>query len=197
MVDEKDKENEPKKEEAKAPAEEVKADSAVETKVSSEEKGEEKATEKKAEGGEKAKEAKEADSEEEKSAGKPEPKPRTRKGKKNIPNGVVYINATFNNTLITIADTNGNVIAWSSAGSKGFKGSRKNTPFAAQVASEDACRKAMEHGLRSVSIEVRGPGAGRESAIRAVSSCGILITMMKDTTPVPHNGCRPPKRRRV
>lgn len=120
-----------------------------------------------------------------------------RKGKKNVPTGIVYINATFNNTLISITDPNGNVIAWSSAGSKGFRGSRKNTPFAAQVAAEDAVRKALEHGLRMAAVEVRGPGGGRESAMRAVYSAGIRVTQLKDTTPIPHNGCRPPKRRRV
>ena len=122
---------------------------------------------------------------------------RRRKGKKNVPNGIVYISSTFNNTLITVADTNGNTISWSSAGSKGFRGSRKNTPFAAQVAAEDAVRKAMDHGMRNVSVEVRGPGAGRESALRAVASCGLRVNQIKDTTPIPHNGCRPPKRRRV
>lgn len=122
---------------------------------------------------------------------------RKKKGKKNIANGIVYITATFNNTIISVADGNGNVISWSSAGAKGFKGSRKNTPFAAQVAAEDAVRKAMEHGLRTVSVEVKGPGAGRESALRAIQSAGIRVSQIKDTTPIPHNGCRPPKRRRV
>lgn len=120
-----------------------------------------------------------------------------KKGKKNVPNGIVYILSTFNNTLISITDPNGNVVAWSSAGSKGFRGSRKNTPFAAQVAAEDAVRKALEHGMRTVAVEVRGPGAGRESAIRGVYSAGLRVTQLKDTTPIPHNGCRPPKRRRV
>ena len=123
--------------------------------------------------------------------------PKRKKGKKNVPAGIVYINATFNNTLISITDPNGNVIAWSSAGSKGFRGSRKNTPFAAQVAAEDAVRKALEHGMRTAAVEVRGPGAGRESAMRAVYTTGIRVTQLKDTTPIPHNGCRPPKRRRV
>lgn len=123
--------------------------------------------------------------------------PKRKKGKKNVPAGIVYINSTFNNTLISITDPNGNVISWSSAGSKGFRGSRKNTPFAAQVAAEDACRKALEHGMRTAAVEVRGPGAGRESAMRAVYTTGIRVTQLKDTTPVPHNGCRPPKRRRV
>lgn len=122
---------------------------------------------------------------------------RKKKGKKNIANGIVYIAATFNNTIVSVADATGNVIAWSSAGAKGFRGSRKNTPFAAQVAAEDAVRKAMEHGLRTVSVEVKGPGTGRESALRAIQSAGIRVSQIKDTTPVPHNGCRPPKRRRV
>jgi small subunit ribosomal protein S11 len=122
---------------------------------------------------------------------------RKRKGKKNVVTGIVYIAATFNNTIISVADANGNVISWSSAGAKGFRGSRKNTPFAAQVAAEDAVRKALDHGLRTVSVEVKGPGAGRESALRAVQSAGIRVTQIKDTTPIPHNGCRPPKRRRV
>lgn len=122
---------------------------------------------------------------------------RRKKGKKNVANGIVYIAATFNNTIVSVADANGNVIAWSSAGAKGFRGSRKNTPFAAQVAAEDAVRKALEHGLRTVAVEVKGPGAGRESALRAVQSAGIRVTQIKDTTPIPHNGCRPPKRRRV
>jgi small subunit ribosomal protein S11 len=122
---------------------------------------------------------------------------RKKKGKKNVANGVVYIAATFNNTIVSVADASGNVIAWSSAGAKGFKGSRKNTPFAAQVAAEDAVRKAMDHGLRTVSVEVKGPGAGRESALRAIQGAGIRVSQIKDTTPIPHNGCRPPKRRRV
>jgi small subunit ribosomal protein S11 len=122
---------------------------------------------------------------------------RKKKGKKNVSNGIVYIAATFNNTIVSVADSTGAVIAWSSAGAKGFRGSRKNTPFAAQVAAEDAVRKAMEHGLRTVSVEVKGPGAGRESALRAIQSAGIRVSQIKDTTPIPHNGCRPPKRRRV
>lgn len=122
---------------------------------------------------------------------------RKKKGKKNVANGIVYIAATFNNTIVSVADASGNVIAWSSAGAKGFRGSRKNTPFAAQVAAEDAVRKALEHGLRTVSVEVKGPGTGRESALRAIQSAGIRVSQIKDTTPVPHNGCRPPKRRRV
>lgn len=120
-----------------------------------------------------------------------------KKVKKNIAVGVVHIQATFNNTLITISDQTGNVISWSSAGARGFKGSRKSTPFAAQVAAGDACAKAMEHGLKSVSVYVKGPGAGRESALRAIGAAGLKVTMIKDVTPIPHNGCRPPKRRRV
>lgn len=120
-----------------------------------------------------------------------------KKGKKSVSNGIVYIAATFNNTIVSVADANGNVISWSSAGAKGFRGSRKNTPFAAQVAAEDAVKKALEHGLRTVSVEVKGPGAGRESALRAIQSAGLRVTQIKDTTPIPHNGCRPPKRRRV
>ncbi len=123
--------------------------------------------------------------------------PKRKKGKKNIPNGTVYVNATFNNTLVMVTDAQGNAISWSSAGSKGFRGSRKNTPFAAQVAAEEAVKKAVEHGLRSVVVEVRGPGAGRESALRAVHGAGVRVTQIRDTTPIPHNGCRPPKRRRV
>lgn len=120
-----------------------------------------------------------------------------KKGKKNISNGIVYITATFNNTIVSVADGNGNVVSWSSSGAKGFRGSRKNTPFAAQVAAEDAVRKAMDHGLRTVAVEVKGPGAGRESALRAIQAAGIRVSQIKDTTPIPHNGCRPPKRRRV
>lgn len=130
-------------------------------------------------------------------AAAPEAAAKKKKGKRSVASGVVYITATFNNTIISVADASGGVISWSSAGAKGFKGSRKNTPFAAQVAAEDAVRKAMEHGLRSVSVEVKGPGAGRESALRAIQAAGIKVSQIKDTTPVPHNGCRPPKRRRV
>ncbi len=123
---------------------------------------------------------------------------RTRKKvKKNIPRGVVHIQSTFNNTIITITDPAGNVIAWSSAGIQGFKGSRKSTPFAAQLAAEDAAKKAMEHGMKNVEVYVKGPGAGRESALRALQATGFNIFMIKDVTPIPHNGCRPPKRRRV
>ena len=117
--------------------------------------------------------------------------------KKNIPTGVAHVNATFNNTIITITDSKGNTIAWSSAGAEGFKGSRKSTPFAAQLAAESAGKKAKENGVKTIEIEVRGPGAGRESALRALQSTGFIITAIKDVTPIPHNGCRPPKRRRV
>lgn len=120
-----------------------------------------------------------------------------KKVRKHIANGTAHIQTTFNNTIITITDTTGNVIAWSSAGSLGFKGSRKGTPFAAQIASETAAKKAMEVGLRQVDVFVKGPGAGRETAIRALQAAGLEITLIKDVTPVPHNGCRPPKRRRV
>lgn len=125
------------------------------------------------------------------------PNIRRRKTKKNVPIGVVHVQASFNNTLITITDTNGEVVSWSSAGSKGFKGSRKSTPFAAQVAAEEAAKKAVDSGMRSVSVLVKGPGSGRESAIRAVASAGLRIGLIRDITPIPHNGCRPPKRRRV
>lgn len=120
-----------------------------------------------------------------------------KKVKRHVANGTAHIQTTFNNTIITITDTTGNVIAWSSAGSLGFKGSRKGTPFAAQIASETAAKKAMEVGLRQVDVYVKGPGAGRETAIRALQAAGLEITLIKDVTPVPHNGCRPPKRRRV
>ncbi len=125
------------------------------------------------------------------------PKKGKKRVKKNIAAGVVHIAATFNNTMITITDVSGNVISWSSAGARGFKGSRKSTPFAAQVAAGDAAAKAMEHGLKSVTVEVSGPGAGRESALRALSAAGLKISLIRDVTPIPHNGCRPPKRRRV
>jgi small subunit ribosomal protein S11 len=120
-----------------------------------------------------------------------------RKNKKNILNGVVHIRSTFNNTLITITDVSGNVISWSSAGARGFKGSRKSTPFAAQVAAGDAAAKAMEHGLKNVQVLVTGPGSGRESALRAIAAAGIKISLIRDVTPIPHNGCRQAKRRRV
>ena len=120
-----------------------------------------------------------------------------RKERKNVSTGVVHINASFNNTIVTVTDQQGNAIAWSSAGGMGFKGSRKSTPYAAQVATEDAGRKALEHGVRTVEVEIKGPGAGRESALRALQSVGFLVTTIRDVTPVPHNGCRAPKRRRV
>lgn len=120
-----------------------------------------------------------------------------RKEKKNIPNGIVHIQSTFNNTIITITDPAGNVVAWSSAGAQGFKGSRKSTPFAAQLASADAVKKAMENGMKNVEVYVKGPGAGRESALRSLQASGFNVVMIKDVTPIPHNGCRPPKRRRV
>src|SRR5438445_5412663 len=120
-----------------------------------------------------------------------------KKTKKNVQTGIVFIQSTFNNTMITITDVSGNVLAWSSAGARGFKGSRKSTPFAAQVAAGDAAAKAMEHGLKTVSVLVKGPGAGRESALRAIAAAGLKVTLIRDITPIPHNGCRPPKRRRV
>ncbi|MGE0254174.1 MAG: 30S ribosomal protein S11 [Alphaproteobacteria bacterium] len=120
-----------------------------------------------------------------------------RRERKNITSGVAHVNATFNNTLITITDAQGNTIAWSSSGSQGFKGSRKSTPYAAQMAAENAGRKAQEHGMRTLAVEVKGPGSGRESALRALQSVGFDITAIRDVTPVPHNGCRPRKRRRV
>lgn len=122
---------------------------------------------------------------------------RVKKGKKNVSTGNVYVLSSFNNTIVTITDSMGNAICWSSAGGKGFRGSRKNTPFAAQVAAEDAARKAAENGMRSVQVFVSGPGAGRESALRALASVGLRVTYIEDVTPIPHNGCRPPKRRRV
>jgi small subunit ribosomal protein S11 len=125
------------------------------------------------------------------------PKKAKKKVKKNVSNGIAHIQSTFNNTVVSITDINGNTIAWSSAGSRGFKGSRKSTPFAAQLAAEEAARKAMEHGMRSVAVFVKGPGAGRESALRALQTAGFKVTLIRDVTPVPHNGCRPPKRRRV
>jgi small subunit ribosomal protein S11 len=124
--------------------------------------------------------------------------PRARKKvKKNIPTGIVHIQSTFNNTLVTVTDVNGNAIAWASSGVRGFKGSRKSTPFAAQLAADQAARSAQDHGVQSVAIRVSGPGAGRESALRAIQSAGLRVTSIKDVTPIPHNGCRPPKRRRV
>ena len=120
-----------------------------------------------------------------------------KKERKNIPTGVAHIQATFNNTMITITDPAGNVVAWSTAGCKGYKGSRKSTPFAAQMAAEDAVKKAREHGLRAVQVYVKGPGSGRESALRSLQVAGLKISLIRDVTPIPHNGCRPPKRRRV
>jgi small subunit ribosomal protein S11 len=126
------------------------------------------------------------------------PAPRARKKeKKNVAVGVAHVAATFNNTIITISDGQGNTISWSSAGSLGFKGSRKSTPYAAQVAAEDAGKKAIEHGMRTLEVEVSGPGSGRESALRALQAVGLVVTTIRDVTPIPHNGCRPPKRRRV
>ena len=119
------------------------------------------------------------------------------KERKNVASGIAHIHASFNNTIVTITDTAGNVITWSSAGNKGFKGSRKSTPFASQLAAETAAKKAMEHGMRQVEVYVKGPGTGRESAIRSIQAAGLEIVAIKDVTPIPHNGCRPPKRRRV
>ncbi len=120
-----------------------------------------------------------------------------RREKKNISSGIAHVSATFNNTMITITDVQGNTISWSSAGGQGFKGSRKSTPYAAQIAAEDAGRKAQEHGMRTLEVNVKGPGSGRESALRALQAVGFTITAIRDVTPIPHNGCRPPKRRRV
>ena len=120
-----------------------------------------------------------------------------RRERKSVPSGKAYIQSTFNNTLVTLTDLQGNVIAWGSSGTAGFKGSRKGTPYAAQLAAHDAARKAMEHGLRQVEVYVKGPGSGREAAIRSLQSSGLYITSIMDVTPIPHNGCRPPKRRRV
>lgn len=120
-----------------------------------------------------------------------------KKEKKNIISGIAYVNSTFNNTIITITDMQGNVIAWASAGSSGFKGSRKSTPYAAQVAADAAGKKAQEHGMKTLEVEVKGPGSGRESALRGLQAIGFVVTSIRDVTPVPHNGCRPPKRRRV
>ena len=135
------------------------------------------------------------------SSGSPSQGPKSKGGKKkvkkNVATGIVHVQSTFNNTIVTITDVAGNVIAWSSAGARGFKGSRKSTPFAAQIAAEDAARKAADHGMKTVAIFVKGPGAGRESALRAFQSVGMRVTLIRDVTPSPHNGCRPPKRRRV
>ena len=122
---------------------------------------------------------------------------RKKKEKKNIPSGVAHVQSTFNNTIITITDLEGQFICWSSAGAMGFKGSRKGTPFAAQIAGEDSARKAKEHGVKRVEVYVKGPGSGREAAIRSLQAAGLQISLIKDVTPIPHNGCRPPKRRRV
>jgi small subunit ribosomal protein S11 len=122
---------------------------------------------------------------------------RRKKAKRSVPEGIAHIHSTFNNTIVTITDPTGNVIAWSSAGNVGFKGSRKGTPFAAQLAAESAARRALEAGMRSVQVFVKGPGAGRESALRSLQAAGFAISLIKDVTPIPHNGCRPPKRRRV
>lgn len=125
------------------------------------------------------------------------PKSGKKKVKKNIPTGVAHIQSTFNNTIVTITDVSGNAVSWSSAGKRGFKGSRKSTPFAAQLAAEDAARVAMDNGMRTISVFVRGPGSGREAALRALQNAGLRITFIRDVTSIPHNGCRPPKRRRV
>jgi small subunit ribosomal protein S11 len=127
----------------------------------------------------------------------PRTKAPKKKVKKNVATGIAYVQSTFNNTVVTITDVNGNTVSWSSAGSRGFKGSRKSTPFAAQLAAEEAARRAMEHGMRTVAIFVKGPGAGRESAVRALHTVGLKVANIRDITPIPHNGCRPPKRRRV
>lgn len=139
---------------------------------------------------------------EKKAEGRTEEKPaekvaRKKRGKKNISEGIAHIHSTFNNTIVTITDYQGNVISWASAGTMGFKGSRKGTPFAAQQAADSAAKKAMDHGVRTVQVFVRGPGAGRESALRSLQAAGFNISLIKDVTPIPHNGCRPPKRRRV
>ena len=132
-----------------------------------------------------------------KAATGPRTKAPKKKVKKNVATGIAYVQSTFNNTVVTITDVNGNTVSWSSAGSRGFKGSRKSTPFAAQLAAEEAARRAMEHGMRTVAIFVKGPGAGRESAVRALHTVGLKVANIRDITPIPHNGCRPPKRRRV
>ncbi len=126
-----------------------------------------------------------------------EPSRTRRRERKNISSGVVHVNSTFNNTMITFTDVQGNTISWSSAGKMGFKGSRKSTPFAAQMAADDACKAAMEHGMKTVEVEVCGPGSGRESALRAIQALGVVVTSIRDVSPIPHNGVRPPKRRRV
>jgi small subunit ribosomal protein S11 len=128
---------------------------------------------------------------------KPAPGKVRRRERKSVPRGQAHIQATFNNTIVTLTDPNGNVLSWGSAGSQGFKGSRKSTPYAAQVTAETAARKAMEHGLRQIDVFVKGPGSGREAAIRSLQAAGLSVTSIVDVTPIPHNGCRPPKRRRV
>ncbi|MDY6939334.1 MAG: 30S ribosomal protein S11 [Cyanobacteriota bacterium] len=130
-------------------------------------------------------------------ATRPNKKAGSRKQKRNVPNGIGYIQSTFNNTIITIADTKGEVISWATAGSSGFKGAKKGTPYAAQTAAESAARRASDQGMRQIEVMVSGPGAGRETAIRALQAAGLEITLIRDITPIPHNGCRPPKRRRV
>ncbi len=128
---------------------------------------------------------------------KPSKKGGAKKQKRNVPNGVAHIQSTFNNTIVTISDANGDVISWASAGSSGFKGAKKGTPFAAQTAADNAARQAIDQGMRQIEVMVSGPGAGRETAIRALQGAGLEITLIRDVTPIPHNGCRPPKRRRV
>ena len=128
---------------------------------------------------------------------RPNRKSGAKKQKRNVPNGVAHIQSTFNNTIVTISDSNGETISWSSAGASGFKGAKKGTPFAAQTAADNAARRAMEQGMRQLEVMVSGPGAGRETAIRALQGAGLEITLIRDVTPIPHNGCRPPKRRRV
>jgi small subunit ribosomal protein S11 len=130
-------------------------------------------------------------------ARQPSKKTGPKKQKRNVPSGVAYIQSTFNNTIVTVADTNGDVISWASSGSSGFKGAKKGTPFAAQTAAESAGKRAMDQGMRQIEVMVSGPGAGRETAIRALQGAGLEITLIRDVTPIPHNGCRPPKRRRV
>jgi small subunit ribosomal protein S11 len=130
-------------------------------------------------------------------AAKKQTKTRRKTERKNVQAGVAHVHASFNNTIVTISDTHGNVVSWASAGNLGFKGSKKSTPFAAQMAAETAARKAIEHGMRTTEVLVKGPGAGREAAIRSLQATGLEITLIKDVTPIPHNGCRPPKRRRV
>jgi small subunit ribosomal protein S11 len=130
-------------------------------------------------------------------ARQPTKKSGSKKAKRNVPNGVAYIQSTFNNSIVTITDQNGDVISWASAGSSGFKGAKKGTPFAAQTAAENAARRAIDQGMRQIEVMVSGPGAGRETAIRALQGAGLEITLIRDITPIPHNGCRPPKRRRV